>query len=82
MLQSLKDYCYHLYSVWQKAALGKINLQRYVIQMLEDVLAALRVVPFLLTALEYLHKLVTFFRFFSFSSWCLSAALTLTLSNK
>lgn len=60
MLQSLKDYCYHLYSVWQKAAWGKINLQHYVIQMLEDVLAALCVVPFLLTALKYPHKHVTF----------------------
>lgn len=60
MLQSLKDYCYHLYSVWQKAAWGKINLQGYVIQMLEDVLAALCVVPFLLTTLKYLHNLVTF----------------------
>lgn len=60
MLQSFKDYCYHFYSVQQKAAWGKINLQGYVIQMLEDVLAALRVVPFLLTALKYLHKLVSF----------------------
>lgn len=66
MLQSLKDYCYHLYSVWQKAARGKINFQRYVIQMLEDVLAALRVVPSLLTALKYLHKLVTFLVSFLF----------------
>lgn len=69
MLQSLKDYCYHLYSVWQKAARGKINLQGYVIHMLKDVLAALRVVPFLLTALKYLHKLVTFFSFFLVSAW-------------
>ncbi len=62
MLQSLKDYCYYLNSVWQKkAAWGKINLQGYVIQMLEDVLMALCVVPFLLTVLNmYLHKLFKF----------------------
>lgn len=44
----------------QKAARGKINLLGYVIQMLEDVLAAVPVVPFLLTVLKYLHKLCTF----------------------
>lgn len=43
MLQSLKDYCYHLYTVCCPEV--KINLQRYVIQMLEDVLAALHVAP-------------------------------------
>ena len=53
MMQSLPDYCYHLYSEWQKAARGKINLQRYITQMLQDVLAVLSVVPLLLTALEY-----------------------------
>lgn len=34
--------------------------------MLEDVLAARRVVPFLLTALKYLHKLVTYLVSFLF----------------
>lgn len=63
MLQSLKDYCCHLYGVWQKAAWGKINLLRYVIQMLEDVLTALCVVPFLFTVLKYFHNLVTFLIF-------------------
>lgn len=82
MLQSFKDYCYHLYSVRQKAAWGKINLQGYVIQMLEDVLAALSVVPFLLTALKYLHKLVSFSVSFHFRSVFVSASLTSTLSIK
>lgn len=46
MQQSLKDYWYCLYSVWQKAAWGKINSQFYVIQMLEDVLRGSPGCPF------------------------------------
>lgn len=58
----------------------------YVIQMLEDVLAAVPVVPFLLTVLKYLHKLCTFLVpppfFFPYTFQSLSASLTSTLSNK
>lgn len=39
-------------------------MERYVIQMFEDVLAAPCVVPFLLTTLQYLHELVNIFRSF------------------
>lgn len=70
MPQSLKDYCYHLHSVWRKAARGKINLQRYVIQMLEDVPAALHGVPFLLTVLKYVHKLTIHSIYTSFGCYC------------
>ena len=85
VLQSLKDYWCRLYSVCQKAARGKINFQGYVIQMLEDVLAAVPVVPFLLAVLKYLHKLCTFLvppPFFSYPFRSLFASLTSTPSNK